>query len=69
MTLLPHHARQRNNFEIIRLARPRIERERDAEGWLVLLPSGHCWFVGDRRQALGEFAKLVGIERSGRAAR
>jgi hypothetical protein len=67
MTLLPHHARQRNNFEIIRLARPRIER--DAEGRLVLLPSGHCWFVGDRRQALGEFAKLVGIERSGRAAR
>jgi hypothetical protein len=66
MTLLPHHARQRNNFEIIRLARPRIERERDAEGWLVQLPSGHCWLVGDRRQALREFSSLVEIERSGR---
>ena len=65
MTLLPHHARQRNNFEIIRLARPRIERERDAAGWLVLLPGGHCWLVGDRRQALREFAGLVEIE-SGR---
>ena len=66
MTLLPHHARQRNNFEIIRLARLRIERERDAEGWLVLLPSGHCWLCGDRRQALAEFTSLVEIERSGR---
>jgi hypothetical protein len=67
MVVLADGASQRNN-EIIRLSRPRIERERerDAEGWLVLLPSGHCCLVGDRRQALGEFAKLVGIERSGR---
>jgi hypothetical protein len=45
----------------------RIERERDAEGWLVLLPGGHGWLVGDRRQALREFAGLVDIERWGRA--
>ena len=69
MVVIPDRASQRNNIHIVPLLRPRIERERDADGWLVLLPSGHCWFVGDRRQALGEFAKLVGIERSGRAAR
>ena len=66
MALLPDHARQRNNFQIIPLARPRIERERDAEGWLVLLPGGHGWLVGDRRQALCKFSSLVEIERSGR---
>ena len=36
MVLLPDHARQRNNFNIIPLARPRIEREVDADGLLVL---------------------------------
>ena len=30
MVVLPDHARQRNNFQIIPLSRPRIERERDA---------------------------------------
>ena len=66
MALLPDRARQRNNFHIIRLARPRIERERDAEGWLVLLPGG-SWLCGDRRQALAEFSSLVEIEVEGRA--
>ena len=65
MVVIPDRASQRN-FDIIPLSRPRIEREHDAEGWLVLLPGGHGWLVGDRRQALREFAGLVGIERSGR---
>jgi hypothetical protein len=30
MVVLPEHARQRNDFRMIQLARPRIERERDA---------------------------------------
>jgi hypothetical protein len=66
MVLLPDGASRRNDFRIIQLARPRIERERDAAGWLILLPSGHGWRCGDRRQALAEFTSLVGIERSGR---
>ena len=67
MVVLPDPARQRNNIHIVSLLRPRIERERDAEGWLVLLPSGHGWLCGDRRQALTEFSRLVGFERSGRS--
>jgi len=53
MALLPDRASQRNNSH--------------AEGWLVTLPGGHGWLVGDRRQALREFAGLVEIERWGRA--
>jgi hypothetical protein len=49
---------------IIPLPRPRIEPERDGWGWLVLLPSGHGWLCGDRREALREFAGLVDIEGS-----
>jgi hypothetical protein len=45
--------------------RPRIERERDAEGWLVIR-GAHAWLCGDRRQALEEHRALVEIER-GRA--
>jgi hypothetical protein len=55
MTSIPQSTRPRN---IIPLSRPRLERERDAEGWLVLLPSGHAWVCGDRRQALREFTEL-----------
>ena len=66
MVVLPERARQRNDFRIIQLARPRIERECDAAGWLILLASGHGWLCGDRRQALAEFTSLVEIERSGR---
>jgi hypothetical protein len=51
----------------IRFCRPRIEPERDGWGWLVLLPSGHAWLCGDRRQALREFDELDHIERLGRA--
>jgi len=53
MVLLPDHARQRNNFEIIPLARPRIERAVDCGGFYVLggdhgtdgkpLPSSQAW--------------------------
>ena len=64
MVVLRDRASRRNN--LIPLSRPRIERERDAAGWLILLSSGHGWLCGDRRQALAEFTSLVGIERSGR---
>jgi hypothetical protein len=43
---------------------PRIERERDGEGTLVIRGS-HAWLVGDRRQALREFDELDRIERRG----
>jgi hypothetical protein len=52
---------------LIIIPRPRIEPERDGWGWLVLLPSGHAWLAGDRRQALREFDELDHIERRGRA--
>jgi hypothetical protein len=48
---------------IIPLSRPRIEPERDGAGTYVLLPNGHGWLVGDRRQALWQFRELVDIER------
>ena len=44
--------------------RPRIERERDGEGWLVLR-GNHGWLCGDRRQALQEFDDLDTIGRTG----
>ena len=66
MPLLPEHARQRNDFRVIRLTRPRIERAADCTGYYVLR-GDHGWLLGDRRQALREFAGLVEIERSGRA--
>ena len=66
MPLLPEHARQRNNFEIIPLARPRIDRAIDCDG-VYVLRGDHGWLCGDRRQALAEFSSLVEIERSGRA--
>jgi hypothetical protein len=56
---------ERHSGTIIQLGRPRIEHERDGWGWLVLLPSGHAWLAGDRRQALREFAALDDIERRG----
>jgi RIO-like serine/threonine protein kinase len=46
------------------LHRPRIERERDGEAWLVILGS-HGWLHGNREQALHEFAALERIEREG----
>jgi hypothetical protein len=65
MACLDDRAPQGNNFRIIPLCRPRIEPERDGWRWLVLLPSGHGWLYGDRRQALAEFAGLERIERWG----
>ena len=64
MVLIPDGASQRNNFRIIQLTRPRIEREVTPR--LLMLPNGHGWLCGDRRQALAEFSSLVEIERSGR---
>jgi hypothetical protein len=60
---LTFHNARRNSALIIPLSRPRIEPERDGWGWLVLLPSGHGWLCGDRREALREFTGLVDIER------
>lgn len=64
MVLLPDHARQRNNFKIIPLARPLIERAVDCDGFYVLRDD-HGWLCGDRRQALTEFAGLERVERLG----
>jgi hypothetical protein len=64
MVVIPDRASQRNNFQILPLSRPRIERERGGEGTLVILGS-HGWLCGDRRQALREFAGLVDIKRRG----
>jgi hypothetical protein len=50
---------------IIPLTRPRIERERGGEGVYVLLPNGHAWLAGDRRQALWQFREIVEIEQFG----
>jgi hypothetical protein len=44
--------------------RPRLERERDAEGWLIIR-GGHAWLAGDRLQALREFGELEQIEQRG----
>jgi len=46
------------------LPRPRIERERGAEGWFVIRGE-HGWLCGDRRSALLEFEELERIERTG----
>ena len=53
MVVILDRASRRNDFRIIPLARPRIERERDAEGWLVCSPAitaGSSAIV-DRRSA------------------
>ena len=62
MVVIPDRASQRNNFHIIPLSRPRIERELDGDGWLVLRRE-HAWLHGDRRQALGERDRLDRAER------
>ena len=61
MSTLHDRASQRNNFQIIPLARPRIERAVDCDGFYVLRDD-HGWLCGDRRQALREFDELVHIE-------
>jgi hypothetical protein len=47
---------------LIHLPRPRIERERGGEGWMVIRGS-HGWLCGDRKQAIAEFDELAAIER------
>ena len=63
---IPDRASQRNNSQIIPLSRPRIERAVDCDGFYVIRDD-HGWLVGDRRQALRDFAGLVDSERWGRA--
>jgi hypothetical protein len=64
MVVISDRASQRNNFQIIPLARPRIERAVDCDGFYVLRDD-HGWLCGDRRQALAEFGELEHIERWG----
>jgi hypothetical protein len=68
MDTLHDRAPRGNNFRIIPLARPRIERAVDCDGWYVIRDA-HGWLLGDRRQALSEFAELVHIEQTGRGRR
>jgi hypothetical protein len=50
---------------VISLGRPHIEAEHGTGGWLTILPNGHAWLAGSRRQALREFAEIERIERRG----
>jgi hypothetical protein len=63
-TANPFHAR--NGALIIQLARPRIERAVDCDGFYVLR-GDHGWLVSSRQQALAEFSDLEQIERRGSA--
>jgi len=51
MSTLHDRASQRNNFQIIPLSRPRIERGVDCHGFYVLR-GDHAWLLGDRRQSI-----------------
>ena len=57
-----------SNAPIIPLLRPRIERERDGPGWLVIRGS-HGWLFGDRKQAIAELDELAAAEHGSRIAR
>ena len=57
--------RESSRNSVTSLGRPRIEPERGTGGWLTILPNGHAWLAGSRRQALREFAELEHIERRG----
>jgi hypothetical protein len=63
MTRLAPDTQQRS--AVITLGRPRIEAELGTGGWLTILPNGHAWLAGSRRQALREFAELERIEQWG----
>ena len=70
MVVIPDRASRRNNFHIIPLARPRIERERDADGLARAAPraamAGLSAIV-ERRCASSQGSSS--IERSGRHER
>ena len=59
MVVIPDRARQRNDFRIIQLARPGSSVRSIATA-STSLRGDHGWLVGDRREALREFAELVG---------
>ena len=65
MVVIPDRASQRNNFQIIPLSRPRIERERRLPRAATSSATSMAGLCGDRRQALAEFAGLVRVERLG----
>jgi hypothetical protein len=44
---------------LVRFPRPRVERERGGEGWIVILGS-HGWLFGDRKQAVAALDELAG---------
>jgi hypothetical protein len=46
---------------LIQLPRPRVERERGGEGWIVIRGS-HGWLFGDRKQAVAELDGLAAGE-------
>ena len=46
---------------LIQLPRPRVERERGGEGWMIIRDS-HGWLCGDRSQAIAELDELAAIE-------
>ena len=52
---------------LIQLPRPRVERERGGEGWMVILGS-HGWLFGDRKGAVAELDELAAGERGPRGA-
>jgi hypothetical protein len=47
---------------LIRLPRPRVERERGGDAWIVIRGS-RGWLFGDRDQAIAELDELAGAER------
>lgn len=52
---------------LIRFPRPRVERERGGEGWMVIRGS-HGWLFGDRKQAIAELDVLAAAEHGSRIA-
>ena len=66
MSFINERTSAHNNFQLIPLPRPRIERAVDCDGFYVLR-GDHVWLLGDRRSALAEFGDLERIERRGRA--
>jgi hypothetical protein len=46
--------REPSRNSVISLGRPRIEPERDGEGWIVITATGNGWILGSRSDALRE---------------
>ena len=61
-------AQRRPRGLIDMLPRPRVERERGGDAWIVIRGS-HDWLFGDRVQAIAELDELAGAERGPMFAR